>query len=92
MTKTSAEQVYHNNKVHKGERYVCEHCAYSATTKYNLKMHEISVHGKVKQFCRFCTFSNSLTSRVRLHEKRKHNQELEEDNCQDDSLNQIGNH
>ena len=88
MTKTLAEQVYHNKKVHKGERYDCEHCAYSATTKYNLKMHEISVHGKAKHFCRFCTYSNSLTSRVKLHEKRKHNQEMEEDNCHDDSLNE----
>ena len=82
MSKTFHEQTKHNNKVHKGLRFECEDCEYSATTSNNLKTHKLSVHEQVRMLCKLCTFSDSLISRVKLHEKRKHSQEMDEANSQ----------
>ena len=73
MLSSSFSLKRHDNAMHKGVRYSCDHCNYKATQLGNLKTHIKAVHLKVKNYhCEDCEYRTPLLSTLKRHVNTVH--------------------
>ncbi|KAK5606778.1 hypothetical protein CRENBAI_015844 [Crenichthys baileyi] len=58
---------------HTGEKFSCEHCAFSCLSPGHLKVHIERVHLKMKQHCSFCEKKYSDVKNLLKHMEARHN-------------------
>uniref|UniRef100_A0A096M243 Zinc finger and AT-hook domain containing n=1 Tax=Poecilia formosa TaxID=48698 RepID=A0A096M243_POEFO len=58
---------------HTGEKFSCDHCAFSCLSPGHLKVHIERVHLKMKQHCSFCEKKYSDVKNLLKHMETRHN-------------------
>uniref|UniRef100_A0A3P9NY40 Zinc finger and AT-hook domain containing n=1 Tax=Poecilia reticulata TaxID=8081 RepID=A0A3P9NY40_POERE len=58
---------------HTGEKFSCDHCAFSCLSPGHLKVHIERVHLKMKQHCSFCVKKYSDVKNLLKHMETRHN-------------------
>ena len=73
MATTYGNLKKHKDSKHKGIRYPCDQCDFSATTLSNLKAHKNAKHLGIRFPCDKCEYSANQRQSLKRHKKSKHN-------------------